>query len=96
MNLNDDSWSRRHLLFFFLHFISVCACLGVCVAVRGQLEEVGSSPFHLDVTRGLEPGSPALQGPSPGNHLTACAISAASLFAAMQSVLAVCFCAPCG
>lgn len=69
------------MLFFFLHFISVCACLAVCVAVRGQLEEVGSSPFHLDVTRGIEPGSPSLQGPSPGNHFTACAILAASLFA---------------
>lgn len=65
------------------YILLVCARALVCVgggAVRGQLEEVGSSPFHLYVTRGIESGSPtrgiesgspALQGPLPGNHLTA-------------------------
>lgn len=55
------------------YILLVCARALVCVwgVVRGQLEEVGSSPFHLYVTRGIEPGSPALQGPLPGNHLTA-------------------------
>lgn len=93
----DDSWSRRHLLFFFLHFISVCACLGVC---GGQLgDSWRKSVVHLFTFTwlvGLNPGRQLCRDLYRAIILLPEQSQQPCWLLSSQSVLAVCFCAPCG